>query len=397
MANNQIEECYQQFKKENLNEDYDGENKIIQTKNIVFQISTLEDQKNDTNPFVSSIDLGECESILKKKYNLSDDELLIIIKTDIKDDNLSITYVQYEIFHPYSLIKLNMSYCFNKNIVIKSPVNLSDETISLYNSLKESGYNLFDSKDSFYHDICTAYTSVNGTDMILSDRQNEIFSLMGNLSICQLGCKFESYNDETRKAKCNCDINNNIIETNITKIDFYKNLIFNSFIKSLYGSNIMVLKCYKEAINIYTLLKNIGRIVMTVILSLYLVLLLIYCIIDKKKLDFYINTLIKDKSHYLKTRSGNKRSKSKNCKNLTENKLSIKEKKKEKKKDNKKEKKKDNKNKKEEKSEIKEKRVNKSKINEPSKKSNKKRKEKEIKSKNDKNNNLDNSEKKFLY
>ena len=30
--------------------------------------------------------------------------------------------------------------------------------------------------------------------------------------------------------------------------------------KSLYSSNIMVLKCYKEAINIKNLFKNIGRI-----------------------------------------------------------------------------------------------------------------------------------------
>ena len=400
MANNQIEDCYQLFKKENLNKDYDGENKIVQTKNIVFQISNLEDLKNNTNPLVSSIDLGECELILKKNYNISNEDSLIIIKTDMKNEELSITYVQYEIFHPYSLIKLNMSFCYNKNIVINSVVNLSDETISLYKSLKESGYNLFNSEDSFYNDICTTYTSVNGTDMILSDRQNEIFSLMGNISICQKGCKFESYNDATRKAKCNCDIQDNKVETNITKIEFYKNLIFNSFIKSLYSSNIIVLKCYMEAINIETLLKNIGRIVMIVLLFSYLILLFLFCIIDKKKLDFYISTLIKDKSYFLKIRADNKNAKSKSCKSKKEKKKeNKKEKKMKNKKDTKNENQKENKkdkkiNKEEEKSEIKKKGTNKSKLNEPSKKSNKIRKEKEIKSKKDK---LHISTKKLIY
>ena len=286
-----------------------------------------------------------------------------------------------------------MSYCYNKNIVINSPVNLSGKTILLYNSLKESGYNLFNSKDSFYNDICTTYTSINGTDMILSDRQNEIFSLIGNISICQVGCKFESYNDETKKAKCNCDIQDNMIETNITKINFYKNLIFNSFKRSLYSSNIMVLKCYKEAINIKNLFKNIGRIIMAVILSLYLILLLIYYIIDRKKLDFYIKTLLKDKSHYLTKRINNKKATSKSQKDLTENNLRKKEKKKEKEKKNKKENKKDNKkenkksNKKEEKLNSKKEKVNKSMIN---------KNRKEIKSKSYKNK-LDNSTKKFIY
>ena len=42
--------------------------------------------------------------------------------------------------------------------------------------------------------------------MLLSDRKKDIYTLAQNQSICQSGCKIESYNLTTGKAKCNCDI-----------------------------------------------------------------------------------------------------------------------------------------------------------------------------------------------
>ena len=43
---------------------------------MALQISTLEEQKNNLNPNISTIDLGECENILKTKYNISKDDSL---------------------------------------------------------------------------------------------------------------------------------------------------------------------------------------------------------------------------------------------------------------------------------------------------------------------------------
>ena len=37
-----------------------------------------------------------------------------------------------------------------------------------------SGYDLFNENDSFYTDICSTFTSENGTDMTLADRKKEI-------------------------------------------------------------------------------------------------------------------------------------------------------------------------------------------------------------------------------
>ena len=38
-------------------------NEIYKTENAIFQISTLEEQKNSNDPDTSSIDIGECEGI----------------------------------------------------------------------------------------------------------------------------------------------------------------------------------------------------------------------------------------------------------------------------------------------------------------------------------------------
>ena len=64
---------------------------------------------------------------------------------------------------------LNLSIC--DSITVNTPVNISNEMEEIYNSLSESGYNLFDSEDDFYQDICSTYTTANGTDMLLSDKK----------------------------------------------------------------------------------------------------------------------------------------------------------------------------------------------------------------------------------
>ena len=80
-----------------------------------------------------------------------------------------------------------MNYCSDVKIVVSVPVNLEDNTVLLYESLSQSGYNLFDSEDEFYNDIFSTFISTNGTDMTLNDRKTEIFSVAGNISMFQTG------------------------------------------------------------------------------------------------------------------------------------------------------------------------------------------------------------------
>ena len=317
MKNDQVKVIFEDFKNSVLNEEYKGENKVIETENVILQISTLEEQKNSLNPNISTIDLGECESILKSKNNISEKDSLIILKTDIKSADLSSTYVQYEVYDPNTLKKLDLNECNEVKIVVSVPVNLDSETISLYDSMSESGYNLFDSEDDFYNDICSTYTSANGTDMTLADRKKEIYSMSGNVSMCQTGCLFESYNKTTKKAKCNCDAQNESTQTDMTKIDFESNSIKDSFLSTLTNSNFYVLKCYKLALKFSNFIKNKGRMIMSVILVTFVVFLFIHFIKDRKTLKNYIQILLQSKMSKTKNQKIKEKvkKKSKNKKN----------------------------------------------------------------------------------
>ena len=97
ITNQQIGEIHDDIKNKYINEEHKGNNTIIKTDNVIFQVSTHEDQKNSDNADISSIDLGICEETLKIKNNIPMEESLIILKTDIKSEDLSQTYVYYEV------------------------------------------------------------------------------------------------------------------------------------------------------------------------------------------------------------------------------------------------------------------------------------------------------------
>ena len=297
VKNEQTGELYTQFKEEIL-KDFNGETQLIQTENVVMEIATLDNQKDSINPNISSIDLGECENTLKTEYHIPENESLIVMIIDIKNEDLTATYVQYEILHPINKTKLNLNLCDKFKITVNTPVKLSTETVSLYNILSESGYNLFNSEDDFYNDICATYTSGNGTDMTLEDRKKELYSSSGNLTMCQSGCTFELYNETTKKAKCNCNAQNKLTETDISKINFDKDSIGENFLNTLKNSNFLVLKCYKLVLNLKGIFKNKGRIVMTLIFILFLVSLFIYIIKDRKQLIIFINLILSNKLNY---------------------------------------------------------------------------------------------------
>ena len=292
ITNQQVEEVYKEINKTILTKDYHGENKVIISQNVIFQLSKLDEQKNNYSPNISTVDLGICENRLKTKYNISKEDSLIILKTDIKNDELSAVYVQYEIYNPYNLEKLNLSYCFDVKVEVNVPVFLDNYTISLYDSLSKNGYNLFDSGSEFYNDICSIYTTINGTDIILEDRKKDIFVKSGNVSLCQTGCDFELLNITNKKAKCNCNVQIKAIENNIEHLEFNTNLIADIFLETLKYSNFRVLKCYKLVLNFDNIFKNIGRVIMTVIYFLFLVSLFFYILFDRKRINIFINMII---------------------------------------------------------------------------------------------------------
>ena len=260
LTNEQIQEVYSQLRQVIKKGEFNStNNKIYQTKNAVFQISTIKEQQSGKYSNISSIDFDECEKIIKKEYNIKDEDDLLIFKTDFYNNDSSIVYVQYEIYNPYNYKYIPLDICSNVDININFPINLDDDIESLYLSLSNDGYNLFDSNDSFYNDICTTYTTQNGTDITLLDRKQLIYDNNKNVFLCQEGCEFISYNETTKKSKCNCNVQKEESITDIKQIKFTKEEIVDNFLmSSLKHSNFKVIKCYKLIFSKKGQIKNIG-------------------------------------------------------------------------------------------------------------------------------------------
>ena len=294
----QINDVYDEIKDTYLKGNYTGNNTInntiIQTQNVIFQVSTVDDQKNQDNQNVSNIDLGICEEKLRFHYKIDDDDSLIIIKVDTKSEDLTQTYVQYQIYNPKDLSPLNLSICEGIQININTPVVLDNLTSYLYDKLKELGYNLFNKNDTFYSDICTTYTTENGTDIILSDRKSIIYSNNGNKTLCQNGCELESYNSTSKKASCKCWPQLNATSVSLSSIssNFVIRNIADSFLRTLKYSNFLVMKCYKLAFILKTISSNIGRIFMTIIIFISLIILIFFCFYDNKKIESFIKLIL---------------------------------------------------------------------------------------------------------
>ena len=248
------------------------EDVTIEGFNSTYQISTTINQKLNiyNNDRKSTIDLNECEKILKKSLNISDNISLILLKEDLKLNISSLTQVEYEVYDPFSRTKLNLNSCKGITITINTPVELDENQLQLYKNLEDLGYNPFDPNDPFYNDECTIYTTENGTDMILIDRKNDILYKIP--SPCENGCESKGINTQTQKAICECspkNIINSTISTDNFEFSKLKDIILNIENKI----NYKVLLCFRLLRNYENLIHNYGFYIMSLILLCFIILI----------------------------------------------------------------------------------------------------------------------------
>ena len=270
-------------------------NVIIKTKNVKFQITPIEDLKQTENNEISTIDLGECENILKQVTS----NPLKVLKIDYKSDDLSSTYVQYEIYDILTGAIIDLIKCKDIPIKISVPKILDEETLTIYNNLSSLGYNLFDSNDSFYNDICSSYTSDNKKDMLLIDRWEDIYIPNNEKYMCQSGCKLINYNITNQRVDCECYFQKQDIIETLEEINFDKTIIIETFMGSLKYSNFRVLKCGHLLMR--NISKNYGFIIIAAIVIIIFILMIIYFITGPKHIKRIIDSII-----YKKFKSQNK-------------------------------------------------------------------------------------------
>ena len=294
---------YKKYKTDNLSENiincyYDiikKEDLIIkEDNNILFTITTTDNQKMNEKINVTTINLGDCEKKLKEKYNIPNDKSLYIFKIDIKEEGMKIPIIQYEIYFPLhgeKLEKLNLSICENMKVEISIPVSINEEDIDKYNS-----------SSGFYNDICYTYTSEKGTDVCLNDRKTEFVE--SNMSLCEEDCDFKGYNSTLKRALCSCPVKIKLLI--IPEIRFNKTKLYDNFININYITNIKVIKCYHVLFSKEGISNNIGIYIIVPIIIFHFICLIIFYIKEYKKLKHVINQILYFKSQNKKLKINNK-------------------------------------------------------------------------------------------
>ena len=238
-----------------------GKDSKFNSKNKQIILTSTINQKNNEEENNITMDLGQCEDILKNSYNISNDAPLYIIQIISEEIGMKIPIIEYQIYYPLyndnELIKLNLSYCQDTKIDISISVKI-DGQLDKYNSSSD-----------YYNNICYKTTSEIGTDISLNDRRNEFVN--NNLSLCEENCELTDYDYIKEKAKCSCDIKTNI--SSYDDIKFNKNDFFKSFTDINNILNLSVMKCYKIVLKIRSLKNNCGFFIIAFIFVFYFVTL----------------------------------------------------------------------------------------------------------------------------
>ena len=203
---------------------------------------------------------------------------------------MKIPILEYEILYPINdnknLVKLNLSICNDIKINRTIKVDL------------DGNFDKYNKKSPYYNDICYISDSKYGTDITLSDRKEDYIN--NNMGICEDGCELSSYNYETKKAVCSCNIKTEIPLINNIKID--KDTLLNSFIDINNIANLQMLKCYKIVFQKNKILKNIGCYIYLFIIVCNLLCLFCFIIKDYKIL---LNKIYKLKIYFLNNKKKN--------------------------------------------------------------------------------------------
>ena len=248
-----------------------GEYEIIDIEKIKITLTSIKNQKNNIN--MTSVDLRECEILLRNFYNLTNNETLYLKKLDIIQEGMRIPKIQYDIYSKLNsskLTKLNLTICQNSKISLIIPIKVTDN-IDILNI--SSGY---------YNDICYTTTFESGIDISLKDRKNEYIKK----SVCQDDCDFSDYNYTTSIANCSCNIKQTPISFEYFNINTTKMIENIKNIKNVANLNFLI--CNNSLFCKEGLLKNIASYLIGTIIIFHAINTIIFYI---KKLELLKNKI----------------------------------------------------------------------------------------------------------
>ena len=201
---------------------------------------------NPINEIIDSsvLNINQCEEILRKKYNIKDDEKLIIVKIDTYEQKTKENYnVNFHFY--YNGEKLNNLYCNNVNYYVNIPKNNKINFSNASNIYNKYGIDIYNINDDYFNDICKNIN--DGNNILLKERKKYYYQ---NEELCVNNCRYTKMNYENGKSNCNCNSNYNMEKNNKTIIEIF-------FYKRGF-ENLIIFKCYKELKLSNKLFYNIG-------------------------------------------------------------------------------------------------------------------------------------------
>ena len=181
--------------------------------------------------------------------------------------------------------ELDLSLC--EDIETKIHYNMKGDSnldISTINDFKDKGVDIFNIEDDFFTDICHPYSD-SKNDMILEDRIKYIYQ---NYTLCEEGCSYNNIDLDKMSITCDCKIQGNFSS-------IISPLIFDQANDaSFFDSNIGVAKCYNLVFSMNNKFKNLGFIIFTILILIYLICFLIFlCNGIKPVSNFVLNEMVK--------------------------------------------------------------------------------------------------------
>ena len=263
-----------------------------------------ENEPEEEVPLSSGVNLTECSSLLKKKYNLPEEEDLMIIKADtLKKYNLSIenlneffgTDVDFQIFSVSLGAFLPLDICLENKYEVTNPFTGVDVLLKEFKSKTASvvsnGYDAFDAYSPFYNDICTPFTNENGNDVLLDSRRKDYYN--ENVNLCGNSCIFLSYNTKSMTYNCRCNMKSypgeetgeydgEIVEREIP--ENFKDLISKR-------SNIAVFKCAKNVFSAKGQKNNWGSYLIMACFAAFVGVVVFHFVKEREKMKEIYNNI----------------------------------------------------------------------------------------------------------
>ena len=238
---------------------------------------------------ITAINFTECENIIKEKYDIKNEELIIFKLEHIKEE-FNIPIIEYAIFSENGTF-LNLDDCNNISSLYYIPVNINEDKLFIY-----------DPSSNYYNDECSKYTSDNGTDMTIYDRKNDFNE--NHLSLCESNCTYKGYNSSTLKAECQCLTKTYLLSTDdLSQDDLLVQIDDNN--KKI--TNLNLIKCSNLISSTEDIKSNTGFFLLAVIIVLFIIVMILFCIKGYNSLENKIDEIISIK--FKVSKSSNKKKK----------------------------------------------------------------------------------------